>query len=220
MNPAEQSVCAKPEASGRFITVEGAEGSGKSTNIAFLSQLLEARGIMVHTTREPGGTPLAEEIRALLLAPRLEPVDALSETLLVFAARAQHLAGSVRPALAAGDWVLCDRFTDSTFAYQGGGRGVSQRLLQRLADLVHPDCWPDKTFYLDAPFAVAERRLADRARDRFEQENAAFFERVRDVFRERAARLPRIVEIDATRPLAAVQRDLRLAVDELLVPAP
>lgn len=220
MSRTEQQVGTTPAAPGRFITVEGAEGSGKSTNIDFLRELLEARGIVVHATREPGGTPLAEEVRALLLASRNdELVDALAETLLMFAARAQHLATSIRPALAAGRWVLCDRFTDSTFAYQGGGRGVSRSLLQQLAEAVHGDCWPYRTFYLDAPFAVGSRRLAGRERDRFEREDAAFFDRVRAVFRERAARLPRIVEIDATRPLAAVQRDLRLAVDELLAPA-
>ena len=201
---------------GRFITVEGAEGVGKSTNIAFAQRLLEARGVDVVATREPGGTCLAEEVRQLLLAPRSEAVDAVAETLLVFAARAQHLAVRVEPALAAGSWVLCDRFTDSTFAYQGGGRGVSEGLLAQLAEQVHGGRWPDLTLYLDAPFAVGAGRLADRPRDRIEQEGAAFFERVRAVFRQRARQLPRIALVDADRPLAAVQQDLARTIDAAL----
>ena len=201
---------------GRFITVEGAEGAGKSTNVAFIERLLQARGIVVRTTREPGGTPLAEEIRQLLLAPREEAVDAAAETLLMFAARAQHLATCIEPALAAGNWVLCDRFTDSTFAYQGGGRGVDEAWLAALAERVHGDRWPDLTLYLDAPAAVGVERLGDGAPDRFEAEGTAFLERARAVFRKRAVRLPRIVEVDANRPLGEVQADLAAAIERAL----
>lgn len=184
--------------------------------MAFLQRLLEARGVDVVPTREPGGTCLAEEVRALLLAPRSERVDALAETLLIFAARAQHLAVGIEPALAAGKWVLCDRFTDSTFAYQGGGRGVPEDLLAQLAEQVHGSRWPDLTLYLDAPFETGAGRTGGRVRDRIEQEDSAFFERVREVFRRRAAGLPRITLVDADRPLAAVQRDLARAIDAAL----
>lgn len=201
---------------GRFITVEGAEGAGKSTNVAFIERLLQAHGIVVRTTREPGGTPLAEEIRRLLLAPREEAVDAAAETLLMFAARAQHLATSIEPALAAGDWVLCDRFTDSTFAYQGGGRGVDEAWLAALAERVHGHCWPDLTLYLDAPAAVGVQRLGDGALDRFEAEGTGFLGRARAVFRKRAACLPRIVEVDANRPLGEVQAELAAAIERAL----
>ena len=201
---------------GRFITVEGAEGAGKSTNVAFIERLLEARGMVVEATREPGGTPLAEQIRRLLVTPRKEAVDATAETLLIFAARAQHLAACIEPALAAGRWVLCDRFTDSTFAYQGGGRGVDEAWIEQLADRVHGDRWPDLTLYLDAPPAVGVERLGGRALDRFEAEGTAFLGRARATFRRRAAGLPRIVEVDANRPLAEVQADLAAAIERAL----
>ena len=201
---------------GRFITVEGAEGAGKSTNVAFIERLLQSRGVVVHATREPGGTPLAEEIRRLLVTPREEAVDATAETLLIFAARAQHLAACVEPALAAGRWVLCDRFTDSTFAYQGGGRGVDEAWLEHLADRVHGHRWPDLTLYLDAPPTVGVQRLGGRPLDRFEAEGTAFLGRARATFRRRAARLPRIVEVDANRALAEVQADLTTAVERAL----
>ena len=201
---------------GRFITVEGAEGAGKSTNVAFIAQLLQGRGVDVRTTREPGGTPLAEHIRQLLLAPREETVHAATETLLIFAARAQHLAAHIEPTLAAGSWVLCDRFTDSTFAYQGGGRGVDEGWIEQLAERVHGRLWPDLTLYLDAPPAVGVQRLGGRAPDRFEAEGEAFLGRARAVFRKRAAHLPRIVEVDANRPLAEVQADLEAIIERSL----
>lgn len=190
---------------GRFITLEGGEGAGKSTNLAFVADWLRQRGITLITTREPGGTPLAEQIRSLLLEVREEPVAAVSELLLMFSARAQHLARVIEPALARGDWVLCDRFTDATYAYQGGGRGVDAMLIKTLEELVQADLQPDLTLYLDIDPALAEARMEGRARDRFEREQAAFFARVRAVYLERAAQFARFRVIDAGAPLAQVQ---------------
>ena len=203
---------------GRFITMEGTEGAGKSTNLDFVRELLADSGKDVLVTREPGGTPLAEEVRQLLLEHREEAVDAVAEALLVFAARAQHVATVIEPALRTGRWVLCDRFTDSTFAYQGGGRGVRTALLQGLADQVHGACWPDLTLYLDVPATVAGVRIANRSQDRFEAERADFFERVRDVYRQRARRHARIVQIAADRDLRLVRKDIAAAVERFLVP--
>ncbi len=201
---------------GRFITLEGGEGAGKTTNLALVKELIEARGHDVLATREPGGTPLAEAVRQLLLAKRDEPVDALAETLLIFAARAQHVATVIEPALREGRWVLCDRFTDSTFAYQGGGRGLGVEVVERLACLVHGDRWPDLTVYLDAPEEVGRERIADREQDRFEAEQRAFFGRVRAVFRERARADARIVEVDASRPLADVRSQVAAIMRDFL----
>ena len=198
---------------GRFITLEGGEGVGKTTNLKVAADHLEARGLQVLITREPGGTPLAEEIRGLLLGERAEPVSPMTEALLIFAARAQHFETVIEPALDAGTWVLCDRFTDSTFAYQGGGRGISMDILERLAALVHGGRWPDLTIYLDAPVDVALARVRGRAHDRFETEEAAFFERVRAVYRELAAREARICLVDAGRSLAEVRTDVVVALD-------
>lgn len=203
-------------ARGKFITLEGGEGAGKSTNLEYVRKCLAGRGHEVLVTREPGGTPLAEEIRSLVTAPRSEPVDAVAETLLIFAARAQHVATVIAPALAAGRWVLCDRFTDSTFAYQGGGRGVDEELLKQLAERVHGDCWPDLTIYLDTPVDAALERIAHRAGDRFESEQEAFFERVRKVYRERARTHRRIVEVDAGQPIAKVRERLAALLAERL----
>ena len=160
---------------GRFITLEGGEGVGKTTNLALIRDLLERHGHDVLVTREPGGTPLAEEIRALLLRSRDEAMVPLTEALLMFAARAQHVETVIEPAIAAGRWVLCDRFTDSTFAYQAGGRGLAMAVIERLAELVHDTRWPDLTLYLDAPVGTALGRIADRDKDRIEGENVAFF---------------------------------------------
>jgi len=197
---------------GRFITLEGSEGVGKTTNLALIEALLKERGEPVIRTREPGGTPLAERIRDLVLKPGAEPVADLAELLLIFAARAQHLDQVIRPALAAGTWVLCDRFTDATYAYQGGGRGLDVDAINTLEKLVHGDLQPDLTIYLDVPVEVGLSRIRDRALDRIEQESVAFFERVRDAYRARAAVNDRFVVIDAGQPLTAVQNDLRLAV--------
>ena len=204
---------------GRFVTVEGAEGVGKTTHVRTIEQRLAAAGIDVVRTREPGGTPLAEEIRETLATPRQENIDVLAETLLVFAARAQHVAAVIEPALRSGKWVLCDRFTDSTFAYQCGGRGVSEALVETLATEVHGHCWPDVTFFLDAPVSVGLGRISGREADRFESEDAAFFERVRSVFADRARRHARIVKIDASDTLERVDQALASALNEFLAGA-
>jgi dTMP kinase len=197
---------------GRFITLEGSEGVGKTTNLALIESLLKKRGERVIRTREPGGTPLAERIRDLVLNPGAEPIADLTELLLIFGARAQHLDQVIRPALAAGTWVLCDRFTDATYAYQGGGRGVDIAAISALEKLVHGDLQPDLTVYLDVPVEVGLGRIRDRALDRIEQESVAFFERVRDAYRARATANARFVVVDAGQPLAAVQNDLRQVV--------
>ena len=198
---------------GRFITVEGSEGVGKSTNIEFIRRRLTARGFDVVVTREPGGTPLAEEIRSLLLAERSEVVDPMTETLLVFAARAQHVAEVIKPALDRGHWVLSDRFTDASFAYQGGGRGVGDDCIETLARWVHADCEPDITFFLDAPLETSLARIADRELDRFEQEQRAFFERVQASYRDRAAAISRMIRIDAAQRIDDVQAEIGRRLD-------
>lgn len=202
---------------GRFITVEGTEGVGKSTNLAFIRQWLEARGQQVLVTREPGGTPLAEDIRTLLLSPREEPVTPMTELLMIFAARAQHLEQVVKPALARGTWVLCDRFTDSTYAYQGGGRGFDQQVIAQLEDLVQGELRPDLTLVLDIDVKEGLSRASQRSDpDRFEGETLAFFERVRRVYRGLAERAPeRYAVVDAGQPLADVQRELADALASL-----
>lgn len=202
---------------GRFITVEGTEGVGKSTNLAFIQQWLESQGHAVLVTREPGGTPLAEEVRALLLAPREEPVAPTAELLLIFAARAQHLEQVVKPALARGTWVLCDRFTDSTYAYQGGGRGFDQSAIAELETLVQGQLRPDLTLILDIDVQAGLARASARSEpDRFEGEAVAFFERVRAVYRALASRAPeRYRIVNAGQPLEQVQRDIKAELERL-----
>lgn len=191
----------------QFITVEGGEGVGKTTNIAFIRKWLEQQGIDYVATREPGGTPLAEEIRGLLVNPREEIVDENTELLLMFAARAQHLSQVIRPALDEGKWVLCDRFTDATYAYQGGGRGVAVEKIAQLETLVQGSLRPDLTLLLDIGVEQGMARASERgAPDRFEQEKLAFFHAVRDCYLARAAAEPhRYRIIDASRPLPQVQ---------------
>ena len=201
---------------GRFITIEGGEGAGKSTNVDLVREVLERHGFDVLATREPGGTPLAEEIRSVLVGPRDEAVDPMAETMLIFAARAQHVAEVIEPALRAGRWVLCERFTDSTFAYQGGGRGVDAEVIAQLADLAHPGLWPHLTLYLDAPPDAAMTRISTRRLDRFERERRDFFERVRDAYAVRAREHPHIVRIDASRDLVSVRREIVGAVEQFL----
>nr|WP_201786915.1 dTMP kinase [Acidihalobacter prosperus] len=204
---------------GRFITLEGGEGVGKSTQIAYARSLLEALGQRVVATREPGGTPLAEAIRALLKGETGEGMDADTELLLVFAARNEHLAKVIRPALQRGDWVLCDRFTDATYAYQGLGRGLPANRIEALEHWVQGDLRPDMTLLLDAPVELGFARVAKRgeAFDRFEREARNFFERVRAAYRERAGEFPeRFRVIDAARPQADVSRDVRDALLGLL----
>lgn len=173
---------------GLFVTLEGPEGAGKSTNRDYLAERLRERGIEVQLTREPGGTPLAERIRELLLAPSDEPMAADTELLLMFAARAQHIAGVIRPALARGAVVLCDRFTDATYAYQGGGRGLPEARIAALESFVQGDLRPDLTLVFDLPVEIGLARAAARGRlDRFEQEDRRFFEAVRQTYLQRAA---------------------------------
>lgn len=205
---------------GIFITLEGGEGAGKSTQIDHLREWFTSHGRDVMVTRQPGGTPLAEEIRTLLLHRTDQPVNELTELLLMFAARAQFLSERVRPALADGRVVLCDRFTDSTYAYQGGGRGVPRSTIDALATLVHGDLSPDLTLLLDLPVAEGMARAAGRSRaDRIEQEDLAFFERVRQAFLEQARREPsRFRVIDASRPAEVVWADIRTCLEERFRP--
>ncbi|RBW49930.1 dTMP kinase [Marinobacter sp. F3R11] len=191
---------------GRFITFEGTEGVGKSTQIANAAETLRELGVDCIVTREPGGTPMAESIRELLLAPRDEPVNDLTELLLMFAARAQHLHALILPALKKGQWVLCDRFTDATFAYQGGGRGVPGERIALLENLVQGDLRPDHVVLLDAPVETGMTRARNRGElDRFEQEAVSFFQRIRDTYLARAAKEPgRYNIVDASAPLDVV----------------
>ena len=198
----------------RFITLEGLEGAGKSTAMAFARDWFEARGQEVVCTREPGGTPLAEELRSVLKAVRDEPVAPSTELLLMFAARAQHVERVIRPALDAGKVVVCDRFTDSTRAYQGAGRGLPMVVIEQLAAIAHADCNPGLTLWLDVPVTLGlERAAAREAADRFEKEALDFFERTRSGFEALSRREPeRVQRIDATRPL----EEVRAAVESLL----
>lgn len=198
---------------GRFITVEGGEGVGKTTNLAFIEHWLRSRGHDVVRTREPGGTPLAESIREMLLSPRTEPMADLTELLLVFAARAQHIDQVIRPALEAGKWVLCDRFTDATFAYQGGGRQMDMQAIRALEQLVQQSLRPDLTLLLDVPVETGMARASARsAPDRFESEQLAFFEAVREQYLTRARQEPsRFSIIDASPALEAVQDQIETA---------
>jgi dTMP kinase len=206
---------------GRFITLEGIEGAGKSTVAQLARSFLEARGLRVLTTREPGGTPLAERLRQIVLERGAEPISPLAETLLMFAARSLHIANVIRPALARGEWVVCDRFTDATRAYQGGGRGVDAGLIERLAASVHGELTPDITLLLDLPvadgLARARARAAGAAHDRFEAETLAFFERVRARYLAlQAAEPARVRLIDAGAPLEGVRGAVETALADLL----
>jgi dTMP kinase len=199
---------------GRFVTLEGIEGVGKSTQVSLLSEALRDRGVAHIVTREPGGTPLAEKIRDLVLAAGDERLPDAGELLLMFAARAVHLENLIEPELAAGRWVLCDRFTDATYAYQGGGRGMDPESIRRLESLVQGERRPDLTLLLDVPVSVGlERARARRAgggADRFERERAEFFDRVRRTYLARASEEPgRVVVIDAAREIDVVAADVR-----------
>ena len=204
--------------SGLFITLEGPEGAGKSTNRDYLAERLREHGIDVLLTREPGGTPLAERVRELLLAPSDEPMAADTELLLVFAARAQHLAQVIRPALMRGAVVLCDRFTDATYAYQGGGRGLSEVRIALLEEFVQGSLRPDLTLVFDLPVEVGLARAAARGRlDRFEQEGRQFFDAVRQTYLRRAAEQPQRYRIlDAAQSLSEVQQALDKLLPQLL----
>jgi dTMP kinase len=201
-----------------FITVEGSEGAGKSTNLEFIRRRLEQAGRSVVMTREPGGTPLGERIRELLLGHNHDGMADDCELLLVFAARAEHLDKVIRPALAAGKWVLCDRFTDATYAYQGGGRGIAADRIAQLETWTQGDLRPDLTLILDVPVTVGMERAGQRsAPDRFEAQRQEFFERVREAYLERARREPRRYRVvDAGRALTQVQADIDAMLSEWL----
>ena len=193
---------------GKFITFEGIDGAGKSSHVEWLAELLRQKGMTVHVTREPGGTELGEKLRELLLNMSM---DLETETLLMFAARREHLARLIEPALANGDWVICDRFSDATYAYQGGGRGLERHKLQQLEQWVHGRLQPDLTLLFDLPLDVARERiaLASRVLDRFEQERADFHERVRQAYLERWHASPgRIRVIDAQGSIEQIRKSL------------
>ena len=200
----------------RFITLEGGEGVGKTTNLAFIEDYLTTRGVDLLRTREPGGTPLGERIRGLLLDS--DGMNSSAELLLVFAARAQHLDEVIRPALAAGRWVLCDRFTDASYAYQGGGRNLDLSVICFLEQWVQAGLQPDLTLLLDTSIEVGMSRVRDRgATDRFESEHLGFFEKVRAAYLYRADKYPdRIKRIDASGSLGSVQAGIAMHLDHLI----
>ena len=203
---------------GKFITFEGGEGVGKSTNVAFVESYLQSKNIPVLVTREPGGTKLAEKLRALLLDKKSEAITEEAELLLMFAARSQHLKHVIEPALARGDWVICDRFTDATYAYQGGGRNMKISTIEGLENLIQGNLRPDLTLLLDAPVKVGMERAGKRgAFDRFESETLQFFEDVRRAYLLQAEINPqRITLIKASQPLAEVQQAIITVLSPLL----
>ncbi|ARP86512.1 dTMP kinase [Bordetella genomosp. 9] len=200
---------------GKFITLEGVDGAGKSTHTAWIADALRGHGVRVVATREPGGTPLGEQLRDLVLS---QPMTLETETLVMFAARCEHVRQVIEPALARGDWVVCDRFTDATYAYQGGGRRLGAERVAALEAWVHPGLQPDRTWLFDVPLDVARARLADaRTPDRFESEGAAFFERTRDAYRARAHAHPqRIRVVDGAQDIAAIRAQLQADIQELV----
>jgi dTMP kinase len=202
---------------GAFITLEGIDGAGKSTHLAWLEQFLKDRGVPVKMTREPGGTPLGEKLRELLL-DRSQQLHPETETLLMFGARREHLAKVIAPALAAGSWVLCDRFTDATYAYQSGGSGVAWKKIELLEQWVQSGLQPDLTLLLDVSPEIGRLRTSRiKTPDRFEQERADFYERVRTAYTRRATEAPqRVALIDAGAPVEQVQQNLRAALEKLL----
>ncbi len=200
---------------GKFITFEGVDGAGKSTHVEWFANELRGSGHAVLVTREPGGSQLAEKLRDLVLQ---ESMDAVTETLLMFTARDDHLKKRIRPALAAGTWVICDRFTDATMAYQGGGKGVDRGLISALAEMVHPDVQPDCTLVFDCPYEISRERMekSGRTLDRFEREGQAFFERVRAAYLAAARSEPgRVRVVDSTHALNAIRTELRAVLSGL-----
>ena len=195
----------------KFITFEGMDGAGKSTHLAWFADVLRQRGHDVIVTREPGGTPLGEQLREILLN---QPMNIGTEALLMFAARLEHIEQVIRPALHAGKWVISDRFSDASFAYQGGGRGLDWDKLSLLEQWVHPDLQPDLTLFFDVPVEVARQRLANNVSlDRFEQEQADFFERVRAGYHRRVQQNPqRYVVIDAAQTINEIKRKLEITI--------
>ncbi len=206
---ADHSKPTKPRR-GAFISIEGLEGAGKSTGAKTIEEVLASHGLAFVSTREPGGTELGEEIRSILLAHSEAPMASMTELLLMFAARAEHVQRVIEPALAAGKWLLCDRFTDSSYAYQGGGRGVSQSSIEQLETLSIPGIVPDLTVVLDLPVREGlARKSKDRALDRFEDEQEAFFDRARQVFLARAKSNARYHIVDAMQSTVQVQLEIR-----------
>ncbi len=203
---------------GRFVTLEGGEGVGKTTNITFIQSMLASNNITVLLTREPGGTVLAETLRNLLLDKEQEAISAQAELLMMFAARAQHIKHVIRPALEQGTWVLCDRFTDATYAYQGGGRNMSGDAIAWLENFVQADLRPDLTLLLDAPIEIGMQRAGKRgALDRFESEKMTFFTQVRQAYLDIAEQQPQRVKIiDATQELASVQANIQTVLQQFL----
>lgn len=204
---------------GKFISIEGIEGAGKSTQISFIRDFLKQHGKNVVVTREPGGTELGEQIRELLLMPRETGMSHDAELLLMFAARAEHIAQVIRPALNRGDWVLCDRFVDATFAYQGGGRGIPSERIQTVSDWTLNTLQTDLTLLFDLPVDLGQARVVKRRqeKDRFEQEKAAFFQRIRDCYLQRAEQEPeRIQVINAAHDIDSIQQQLSAILTEML----
>jgi len=199
----------------KFLTLEGVDGAGKSTHIEFIADAVRTKGAHVIVTREPGGTELAEKLREAILE---QPMSPIVETLLIFAARSDHVERVIKPALASGQWVICDRFTDATAAYQGAGKGVSMDLIARLAEAAHPGLQPSRTLIFDCPYDVAAARLAKAGRtlDRFEREDRAFFERVRAAYLAITKREPQRVRlIDASVSAAQVREQIKAALEGL-----
>ena len=199
----------------KFLTLEGVDGAGKSTHIEFIADAVRTKGAHVIVTREPGGTELAEKLRQAILE---QPMSPIVETLLIFAARSDHVERVIKPALASGQWVICDRFTDATAAYQGAGKGVSMDLIARLAEAAHPSLQPSRTLIFDCPYDVAAARLAKAGRtlDRFEREDRAFFERVRAAYLAITKREPQRVRlIDASVSAAQVREQIKAALEGL-----
>ncbi len=194
---------------GKFITFEGIDGAGKSTQLVWAADFLRGRGVSLIVTREPGGTTIGEQMRDMLLAGN-QPIHPETEALMMFAARRQHLEDVIRPALQQGNWVLCDRFTDASFAYQGGGRGVAKHKLEALEKWVHPDLQPDLTLLFDVSAELGQSRVARlKSPDRFEREDVEFFVRVRDAYLERLKQWPRrMIRIDGSKPLTEIQREI------------
>lgn len=196
---------------GKFISIEGIEGAGKSTQLAFIENYLKQQGITVVVTREPGGTALGEQVRELLLSPRKEGMAADTELLLMFAARAEHLEQVIKPAIQRGDWVISDRFVDATFAYQGGGRGISTQRIKQISDWTLRDLQTDVTFLFDLPVELGQQRVISRKGDidRFEQEKADFFQKIRDCYLQRSQQEPnRIRVIDASKSINEIEIQL------------
>lgn len=200
---------------GKFITFEGIDGAGKSTHIGFVTELIKSHGKLVVASREPGGTPLGEKLRDLLLH---EKMHLETEALLMFASRREHIAQVIEPGLASGAWVLSDRFSDASFAYQSGGRGLDRAKMEALEAWVHPQLQPDLTLLFDVPLEVARERLdATRTLDKFEQEQGEFFARCRAEYLRRAAQFPeRFIVVDSTRSIEATQQTLREALEKFL----